>query len=126
MASLTMGALTLSAAVYEGPLVNNKPMGRGELTFPDESRIEGTFWGIDNVVGFGTLNLPGGYRYEGAIMNYQAHGPGTILNPASTPILAAKFESGELVDSKRRKAIEAQVGRIELLSIRTARAPQTG
>ena len=126
MASVTTGTLTVPDAVYEGSLVNNKPMGRGVLTFQDESRIDGAFWGLDHVVGSGTLNLANGYRYEGAIVNYQAHGAGAILSPASTPILTGRFERAELASGKRRKSIEAQFGRIELLSVRTAAASRTG
>src|SRR5258708_1189433 len=85
MASVTKETRTLPNAVYEGSLVKDKPMGRGVFTFDDQSRIEGTFWGLDHVVGSGTLNLASGYCYEGAIINYQAHRAGKILNPASTP-----------------------------------------
>jgi hypothetical protein len=96
MASVTTGTLTLPDAVYEGTLVNDKPMGRGVLTLADESRIDGTFWGLDHVVGSGTLNLASGYRYEGTIVNYRAHGAGTIMTATDAPVLTGKFESGEL------------------------------
>src|SRR5260370_5223901 len=94
MASVTKETRTLPNAVYEGSLVKDKPRGRGVLTFDDQSRIEGTFWGLDHVVGSGTLNLASGYCYEGAIINYQAHGAGKILNPASTPISLAGSKVG--------------------------------
>src|SRR5260370_36297678 len=115
MSSVATGTLTLPDAIYEGSLVNNKPMGRGVLTFDDQSRIEGTFWNLDHVVGSGTLNLASGYRYEGAIVNYQAHGAGKILSPGSTPIFTGRFERGEVAYSQRRGTIEEQIGRNELL-----------
>jgi hypothetical protein len=96
MASVTTGTLTLPDAIYEGTLVNNKPMGRGVLTFQDESRIEGTFWGLDHVIGSGVMTLASGSRYEGAIVNYKAHGDGTLFTATSAPMLTGKFESGEL------------------------------
>jgi hypothetical protein len=141
MATVTTGTLTLPDAVYEGTLVNNRPMGRGVLTFQDESRIDGTFWGLDQVVGSGTLNLASGYRYQGAILNYKAHGDGTILTATDTRVLTGKFESGELkvlvrdhtpdrTYSRHRKTIGSRVaaefGPVELLPVRTAAASRTG
>lgn len=139
MASITTGTLTLPDARYEGTLVNDKPMGRGVLTFQDESRIEGTFWGIDHVAGSGTLYLASGYRYNGAVIDYKAHGAGTLLT-TDTAVLTGRFESGELkalvrdhtpnrAYSRRRETVRARViaefGAIAFPSVRTARASRT-
>jgi hypothetical protein len=141
MASVTTGTLTLPDAVYEGSLVNNRPMGRGVLTFQDESRIDGSFWGLDHLVGSGILHLASGYRYEGAIINYKAHGAGRLLSATDTPVLTGRFESGELkallrdhtpdrAYSRHRNTmaerVAAEFGRIEALPAGTARVSRAG
>jgi len=97
MASVTTGIVTLTGdSTYDGTMVNDKPMGHGVLMFPDGSRIEGAFWGLDNVVGTGDLMLANGNRYDGGIVNYKASGEGTLFDADSKPILSGKFENGEL------------------------------
>lgn len=98
------GTLELETAVYQGSLMDKRPMGQGTLTFDDGSRIQGTFRGFDRHTGTGRLNgLPNGYFYEGEIVDYQAHGLGTLSRTttvdeieATTKILSGKFETGSL------------------------------
>jgi hypothetical protein len=56
LASVSDGRVELEDAVYEGSLVNKKPMGHGTLTYPDQSEIHGTFWGWEHHIGSGRLN----------------------------------------------------------------------
>jgi len=54
----------MDGAVYEGSIVNKKPVGQGTLTYPDESGIHGAFRGWEHHVAVGRLNgLRSGYRY---------------------------------------------------------------
>jgi hypothetical protein len=50
LASVSEGRVELDDAVYEGSLVNKKPMGHGTLTYPGRSGIHGTFWGWEHHV----------------------------------------------------------------------------
>ena len=119
LASVSEGRVELEDAVYEGSLVNRKPMGHGTLTFPDQSEINGTFWGWEHHLARGRLNgLSSGYRYEGEIVDYRAQGKGTvfkIVDDAGMPaeILAGNFESGILQavirESARRKHLRQQL-----------------
>jgi hypothetical protein len=43
IASVTEGRVELADAVYEGSLMDHKPMGHGEMTFADGSKIAGRF-----------------------------------------------------------------------------------
>jgi len=110
LASVSEGYIELDDAVYEGSLVNKKPMGRGTLTYPDQSEIHGTFWGWEHHVARGRLNgLWSGYRYEGEIVDYRAQGRGTlfkIVDDAEMPveILAGNFEKGILKTVNRESA----------------------
>ncbi len=97
------GTLELETAVYHGSLMDKKPMGRGTLNFSDGSGIEGTFRGFDRHTGAGRLNLPGGYFYDGEIVDYRAQGTGTLSRTmmvgeieTTTKILTGKFEAGSL------------------------------
>jgi hypothetical protein len=102
LASVGEDRLELEGAVYEGSVVNKKPMGHGTLTYPDESEIHGTFWGWEHHIGQGRLNgLRHGYRYEGEIVDYRAHGKGTLFKIAESgdkPVeaMGGKFENGIL------------------------------
>ena len=104
--SVSTGTVEYKDAVYEGSLMDGRPMGHGSLTYSDYTRIEGTFWGRDRQVGTGVItDVEGGFRYEGSIRNYQAHGAG-ILSVADDaggwkPILSGAFENGELVTLTR-------------------------
>src|SRR5258708_11371163 len=127
LASVSEGRVELEDAVYEGSLLNKKPMGHGTLTYPDQSEIHGTFWGWEHHVARGRLNsLSGGYRYDGEIVDYRAQGKGTlfkIADDAESPveILAGNFENGilqtvirESVRRKRsRQQVAEQLGSIE-------------
>ena len=78
IASVSEGTIETPDGVYSGSLMDRKPVGRGTLRFADESYIEGAFWGLDHHIGKGRLNIDGGYRYEGAIVDYHAQGRGTL------------------------------------------------
>ena len=91
--SVTVGSVKIRDGVYEGSLMGNAPMGRGILTMPGECRIQGTFWGTRHHVGTGVLS--GRYRYDGAIVDYQAHGQGTVYLDEKR-ILTARFDHGTL------------------------------
>ncbi len=77
-------------------------MGHGTLTFPDQSEIQGTFWGWGHHVARGRLNgLSSGYRYEGEIVDYRAHGKGAVfkmVDDTEMPVelLTGNFENGTL------------------------------
>jgi len=103
LASVTeAGRVELEDTVYEGSLVNKKPMGHGTLTFPDQSEIQGTFWGWGHHVARGRLNgLSRGYRYEGEIVDYRGHGKGAVfkmVDDTEMPVelLTGNFENGTL------------------------------
>ena len=100
LASVTEGTLELEDGVYQGSLMNKKPMGHGTLSYRDDSEIRGTFWGLDHVVGSGQLNgLNGGFLYQGEIVDYQAHGTGTLVKVSE--VLKGTFEHGELQKVRR-------------------------
>ncbi len=119
LASVSEGRLELDGAVYEGSIVSKKPLGRGTLTYPDESEIHGAFRGWEHHVAVGRLNgLRSGYRYEGEIVDYRAHGHGTlfkIVEGTDKPVevVTGKFENGILQalirESSRRKHASRQL-----------------
>jgi hypothetical protein len=119
LASVAEDRLELEDAVYEGSVVDKKPMLHGIMIFPDLSEIHGTFLGWKHHVGHGRLNgLKNGYRYEGEIVDYRAHGKGTlyrIADRSDTPIqtTAGKFENGTLQtfirESQRRNRSAQQL-----------------
>jgi len=98
------GTLELETALYQGSLMDKRPMGQGTLAFDDGSRVEGTFRGFDRHTGSGRLNgLPNGYFYEGEIVDYQAQGKGTISRTSindgeesTIKVLAGVFTAGSL------------------------------
>jgi hypothetical protein len=120
--SVSNGVVEFNDATYEGSLMDGRPMGHGVLTYKDDSRIEGTFWGRDRHVGSGVLrNAEAGFRYEGGIRNYAAHGFGTLSAADSAgnwkPVLSGTFENGELSKPSRSRAKALrEFGRIELVA----------
>jgi len=48
LASVGSGTLHVADGDYEGSFMNGKPMGHGTILFTDQSRVEATFWGLDN------------------------------------------------------------------------------
>jgi hypothetical protein len=119
LASVSEGRLEMEDAVYDGSLVNKKPMGRGALTYPDQSEIQGTFWGWEHHIAKGQLTtLRSGYRYEGEIVDYRAHGEGTLFRMANDTaarvgIVSGKFEYGVLQTHTRHQLAE-ELGLIEV------------
>jgi len=119
LASVTEGRIEMEDAVYEGSLVNKKPMGHGALTYPDQSEIQGTFWGWEHHIAKGRLKaLRSGYRYEGEIVDYRAHGKGTLFRmandtPARVLIVSGKFEYGVLQKHTRHQLAE-ELGLVEV------------
>jgi hypothetical protein len=119
LASVSEGRLEFEDAVYEGSLVNKKPMGRGTLTYSDQSEIQGTFCGLEHHIASGRLTtLRSGYRYEGEIVDYRAHGEGTLFRMANDPtarvgIVSGKFEYGVLQTHTRHQLAE-ELGLIEV------------
>lgn len=114
LASVGEGRLELEDAVYEGSLVNGKPMGRGGLTYADQSEIHGTFWGWEHHVARGRLNgLRSGYRYEGEIVDYRAQGKGTLFKAVDNTETAGTFENGilqtDIRESTRRRHSRQQL-----------------
>lgn len=102
LGSVSEGTIESGDMVYRGSLLDRKPMGRGTLTFRDQSEITGTFRGWDHHAGRGRLNgIDGGFRYEGGIVDYRAHGRGTLWRirnawgvERADPVITAAFEDG--------------------------------
>src|SRR5258708_3606356 len=136
LASVSEGRVELEGAVYEGSLVNKRPMGHGTLTYPDQSEINGTFWGWEHHVARGRLNgLSSGYRYEGEIVDYRAQGKGAVfkmVDDAEMPVesLTGNFENGILQTvihesaghKHSRQQLAEQLGSIEAANHVTASA----
>jgi len=105
LASVTEGSVEMEDAVYEGSLVNKKP--------------QGTFWGWEHHIAKGRLKAQrSGYHYEGEIVDYRAHGKGTLFRIANdtaarVAIVSGKFEYGVLQTHTRHQLAE-EVGLIEV------------
>jgi hypothetical protein len=104
LASISEGRVDLDVGMYTGSRVKEKPIGHGVVTRPDGSRIEGTFWAPDHMVGAGRIiDLVDGFRYEGDIVDFKAQGEGKLWRlgdsentaPAEL-LLKGHFEFGRL------------------------------
>ena len=130
LAMVNEGTRELDSGLYTGSLMNRNPMGQGVLAYADGSRIEGTFRGADHVAGTGRLNsLPGGFRYEGDVLDFQAHGIGALsklLDTGWEPVLKGRFERGRAVKvirdfgSRDRGAVEIGVVEIQRAGVQTS------
>ena len=106
------GRVELEDTVYEGSLVNKKPMGHGTLTFPDQSEIQGTFWGWGHHVARGRLNgLSSGYRYEGEIVDYRAHGKGAVFKMVDDTEMPVELLTGNFENGMLQTVIHESAGR---------------
>lgn len=85
-----------SGSVYEGPLRDGKPEGKGKWLRPNGSAYEGAFaGGLPD--GQGTLVSERGVRYEGEFAAGLAHGQGRIAFPAAGALVS--YEGG--IDNAR-------------------------
>jgi hypothetical protein len=83
----------LKFGVYEGQIENFYPHGKGKLTLPDDSVLEGEFY-EGFIKGIGTMVWPDLTKYEGEFDGFCPHGQG-IMSWTDGDVYCGEFVDGE-------------------------------